>query len=70
MRPQHYFECTKKNPDGTSIDYNWSKDESTNPPTNYISMNGESQIIEYDVGYNQKIRVNTLANEVFSTFFT
>lgn len=66
MRPQHYFECTKKNPDGTSIDYNWSKDESTNPPTNYISMNGESQIIEYDVGYNQKIRVNTLANEVFS----
>lgn len=66
MRPQHYFECTKKNPDGTSIDYNWSKDESTNPPINYISMNGESQIIEYDVGYNQKIRVNTLANEVFS----
>lgn len=66
MRPQHYFECIKKNPDGTSIDYNWSKDESTNPPTNYISMNGESQIIEYDVGYNQKIRVNTLANEVFS----
>ena len=66
MRPQHYFECTKKNPDGSSIDYNWSKDESTNPPTPYISMKGESQIIEYDVGYNQKIRVNTLANEVFS----
>lgn len=66
MRPQHYFECTKSNPDGTSIDYNWSKDESTNPPTSYISMNGESQIIEYDVGYNQKIRVNTLASEVFS----
>ncbi len=66
MRPQHYFECTKKNPDGSSIDYNWSKDESTNPPTPYISMKGESQIIEYDVGYNQKIRVNTLASEVFS----
>ncbi len=65
MRPQHYFECTKTNPDGTSIKYNWSKDESINPPE-YISMNGESQIIEYDVGYNQKIRVNTLANEVFS----
>ena len=66
MRPQHYFECTKKNPDGSSINYNWSKDETTNPPTPYISMKGESQIIEYDVGYNQKIRVNTLANEVFS----
>ena len=26
----------------------------------------DSQIIEYDVGYNQKIRVNTLASEAFT----
>lgn len=65
MRPEHYFECEKTNPDGSTIKYNWSKDDNLNPPE-YISMEGESQIIEYDVGYNQKIRVNTLASEVFS----
>ena len=64
--PSIILNVPKKNPDGSSINYNWSKDETTNPPTPYISMKGESQIIEYDVGYNQKIRVNTLANEVFS----
>ncbi len=67
MRPQHYFECTK-NPDTTdAINYNWSLDETTNPPTPYISLDGERQDIEYDVGYNQKILVNTMAGDVFST---
>lgn len=66
MRPQHYFECTKTNDDGSTINYNWSKDETVNPPLDYISMNGESQAMEYDVGYNQSIRVNTEAKEVFS----
>ena len=68
MRPQHYFECTKVDlADPTkNINYNWSKDKTTNPPTDYISMEGESQIIEYDVGYNQTIRINTMAGEVFS----
>ncbi len=66
MRPQHYFECTKTNDDGTTVNYNWSKDETVNPPVDYISMNGEKQFMEYDVGYNQSIRVNTEAKEVFS----
>lgn len=68
MRPQHYFECTKVDlADPTkNINYNWSKDKRTDPPTDYISMEGESQIIEYDVGYNQTIRINTVADEVFS----
>ncbi len=66
MRPQHYFECTKTNDDGTTVNYNWSKDETVNPPVDYISMNGENQYMEYDVGYNQSIRVNTEAKEVFS----
>ena len=68
MRPQHYFECTKMDlADPTkNINYNWSKDKTTDPPTDYISMEGESQIIEYDVGYNQTIRINTVADEVFS----
>lgn len=68
MRPQHYFECTKVDlADPTkNINYNWNKDKRTDPPTDYISMEGESQIIEYDVGYNQTIRINTVADEVFS----
>ena len=63
MRPQHYFACKDQT---KSIYYNHSKDETVDPPKEYISMEGEKQIIEYDVGYNQKIRINTTADEVFT----
>lgn len=60
LRPQHYFECTNND---QGVNYNWSKDAVGNE---YISMEGENQFIEYDVGYNQRIRINTTAGEVFS----
>lgn len=60
LRPEHYFACTAttKNDDGTDkvVDYNQE----------YLKGEEESQIIEYDVGYNQKIRVNTTAREAFT----
>ena len=60
LRPEHYFACTAltEKADGTlqEIVYN---DE-------YLKGEEESQIIEYDVGYNQKIRVNTTAREAFT----
>ncbi len=60
LRPEHYFACTAttKNEDGSDkvIDYNQE----------YLQGREESQIIEYDVGYNQKIRVNTTAREAFT----
>lgn len=56
LRPEHYFTCeatVTKN--GQTENKVFNKDADVN-----------SQIIEYDVGYNQKIRVNTLASEAFT----
>ncbi|MCM1133977.1 MAG: hypothetical protein NC400_00230 [Clostridium sp.] len=56
LRPEHYFECTKtaltEAGDEEQIHYNKRRDPN-------------DQKIEYDVGYNQKIQVNTMASEVF-----
>lgn len=57
LRPEHYFYCTSTDTDGNSITYN----EDFLDPT-YV----DAQVISYDVGYNQAIRVNTLAKEVYS----
>ncbi len=78
-RPQHYFACSgpihepEIDPDTGQeinkiipVNYNFTKDKTQNPPLEYISMEGEKQIIEYNVGYNQKIRINTTADEVFT----
>lgn len=53
LRPEHYFECIE-DPTGKKIHHN--------------SENGDAgdQIIEYDVGFNQEIRVNTLASECYT----
>lgn len=56
LRPEHYFTCeatVTKN--GQTENKVFNKDADV-----------DSQIIEYDVGYNQKIRVNTLASEAFT----
>ena len=52
LRPEHYFKCTE-DPDGKKIEHNFSEDS-------------EDQIISYDVGFNQELRVNTLASEVYT----
>lgn len=57
LRPEHYFACkgtTTK--DGKTVFYN----------EEYLEGKKEKQSIEYDVGYNQKIEVNTTADEVFN----
>lgn len=59
LRPEHYFACKgTTTQDGTTktIEYNQE----------YLQNKKEQQVIEYDVGYNQKIQVNTTADEVFS----
>lgn len=60
MRPQHYFACQDKT---NVVNYNYEKDGAGN---SYIPCGNESQIMEYEVGYNQKVRVNTTAGEVFT----
>ena len=50
LRPEHYFTCTADSTD----------------PTKEIDYSGESQVMSYDVGYNQTVRINTLANECYT----
>lgn len=59
LRPEHYFACegtTTKNGVAKKVSYN----------EEYLEGKKEKQSIEYDVGYNQKIEVNTTAEEVFN----
>lgn len=61
LRPEHYFYCTSEADDPTNpgvkktITYN----------ENYLDVKAERQNIEYDVGFNQKIQVNSTADECF-----
>lgn len=57
LRPEHYYAC-KSNP-GTADEISYNQDYLT-------SVTGSTQTIEYDVGYNQVIRVNSTADECFN----
>ncbi|MGN0307995.1 MAG: flagellin [Lachnospiraceae bacterium] len=59
LRPEHYFACTN------IVD---PLDPTKNIVYNESYLNGiqEKQSIEYDVGLNQTIRVNTTADEIFT----
>lgn len=50
LRPEHYFYCQ-------------SEDVEYNPK--FLSIEDDDQAIEYDVGFNQTIRVNSTARECF-----
>ena len=63
LRPEHYFACKtpKEGNDlnaGENIEYNQAYLEGISDE--------DKQTIEYDVGLNQRIRVNTTADEVFT----
>lgn len=55
LRPEHYF-CCESNP-GTNDAILFNK--------SYLTDNAERQDIEYDVGFNQTIRVNSTADQCF-----
>lgn len=52
LQPEHYFKCVE-DPNGKNIEHNYDAD-------------ADEQIISYDVGFNQEIRVNTLASECYT----
>ena len=54
LRPEHYFKCEAE-VDGKKFSYN----------EKYTTNEKEKQAIEYDVGFNQTIRVNSTADECF-----
>lgn len=57
LKPEHYFTCTDKTNAADPVTYNSA----------YIvpGEKVEKQVIEYDIGMNQTIQVNTTADEVF-----
>ncbi len=63
MRPQHYFACSDITDPAKEIKYNQAEDANGNK---YIPCEKIKQNMEYDVGYNQRICVNTNAHEVFT----
>ncbi len=52
LRPEHYFYCKDVE---ENIEYN----------ADYLTGDPEKQVIEYDVGFNQSIRINSTADECF-----
>lgn len=60
LRPEHYFACESNKGTPDAIFYN--KEYLTNKKDDDIV----NQIISYDVGFNQRLRVNTLAKESFT----
>ncbi len=54
LRPEHYYAC-----ESDGVKYN--EEFLTNLPTDT-----KGQVIHYDVGMNQSIRVNTVANEIYT----
>lgn len=55
LRPEHYFYCKTDPEADEEIEYN----------STFLSGDPERQAIEYDVGFNQTIRVNSTADECF-----
>ncbi len=70
LKPEHYFYCVAAGEDGTldttlgDLDAPSDKDIVYNPK--YLNHGQERQVIEYDVGYNQRLQVNTIAGEAFN----
>ena len=50
LRPEHYFNCTRTNEDGTEV----------------LNFEKQDQQIQYEVNFNQKLTINTQGHEVFS----
>lgn len=70
LKPEHYFYCIAAGEDGKfgqplgKLPAESDEDIVYNP--RYLDYGHERQVIEYDVGYNQRLQVNTIAEECFN----
>ena len=65
LMPEHYFACTTVKPAPTAADPDATRTVFYNADYLLGISDEDKQVIEYDVGLNQAIRVNTTADEVF-----
>jgi len=56
LKPEHYFYCEKDKGTTDEIKYNAA----------YLDGSVPKQVIEYDVGFNQSVQVNSTADECFN----
>lgn len=69
LRPEHYFACDKKDDKtGKIVQYNYSDEvnKKTGVKTGNKIPDFQNQDIEIEVAFNQKITVNTHADEVYT----
>ena len=59
LRPEHYFACKTFDADNTA-------DASVSYNEDYLDNTAKRQSIEYDIGFNQTIQVNSTADECFN----
>ena len=64
LRPEHYFACEQTTPTGP-IYYNYELNTATGKPDS-TKPKFENQNIEVEISFNQKITINTHANEVYT----
>ncbi len=72
LRPEHYFAC-KQTVNGKDTYFNYDEKEVTDPVTGVKKKepdpdapNFQNQDIEVEISFNQKITINTHANEVYT----
>ena len=63
LRPEHYFACKQNDPKGTKI-FNCNLDTTGKP--NWSDPNFQNKNMEVEISFNQKITINTHANEVYT----
>ena len=68
LRPEHYFACEADKVDdaGAVVKDDQGNTIRINYNDTYLTTDKERQVIEYDVGYNQTIRINSRADECFN----
>ncbi len=69
LRPEHYFYCRTPRDEDDTLDAEDAEEEDKNDiiyNKDYLDPMHQRQVIEYDVGFNQRIQVNTIAEECFN----
>ena len=69
LRPEHYFACVQTDPTSESYYYNFDQEE--DPTTHQLKPdktkpNFQNRDMEVEISFNQKITINTHANEVYT----
>ena len=72
LRPEHYFACVQDDPKTTATDDNYYNYDTKEDPVTHTQVpdptkpNFVNKDMEVEISFNQKISINTHANEVFT----